>query len=480
MTRGDAPIPGAARGAVPEVRRGAARVAPTSPHATPPDPAAPAAKKSGPERFWDARRVRIALGACFVLSAGMHYAVSPWTMFPRSSLEVHDLDGELTIPIDLLEAPATPPPPPPPPPAAATPTPSPPPNATGTAIADAGAPRPHRDAGAPPDAGPPSDAGAIRDAGTADARAVASANDAGAPPGNLEGVSGPKLVTVAINVDVIRTNPVGAQLGPLLRGIPQWDEFMAGTDVDPVRDIDWIYIFGPGLIHTEKDAVLIRYNMADARAAKNIELLSHKDVNGGAWDSGVPGVKAWRGHADRAWRVFMLPRPHVAAMVPPDFAPVAARAFSRVEPHVELRPGEAVRFTVANASHALPWQLPPTLGELRMWVVPRPDAGADAWAEIDAPDDATADAAAHRLKDVAREQNSLAVKLVTRGVLDDFDATSEGKLVKVHLPASEDQLAALYDLIAAYLGVNTPPIGSVIAPPQGAASPPGAPGRKPR
>jgi hypothetical protein len=232
---------------------------------------------------------------------------------------------------------------------------------------------------------------------------------------------------------------------------------MAGTDVDPVKDAEWIYIFGPSLLHTENDAVLLRYNMSDARAAKNLEILSHKDVNGGGWDAGVPGVKAWRGHADRAWRIFLLPRPHYAVMVPQPKATEAARAFSRVEPHVSLRAGEAVRVTVENASHAIP-QLPGGLQELRLWVVPRADGGADAFGEVDAPDEDTAEATAKRVRDLNRQTNSIAVKLVTRGVLDGLEVTSEGTKVKAHLNASPDQLAALYDLVSAYLGVNTPPM----------------------
>ena len=64
------------------------------------------------------------------------------------------------------------------------------------------------------------------------------------------------LVMVVVNAEVIRQNPVGAQMGYLLRGIPQWDEFMSGTDIDPVRDTDWVVISGPSLINTSRDVML--------------------------------------------------------------------------------------------------------------------------------------------------------------------------------------------------------------------------------
>jgi hypothetical protein len=71
------------------------------------------------------------------------------------------------------------------------------------------------------------------------------------------------LVMLLVNAEVIRKNPVGAGLGPFLREIPPWDEFMSGTDIDPVRDTDWFIISGPSLVHTERDVVLIHYSAPD-------------------------------------------------------------------------------------------------------------------------------------------------------------------------------------------------------------------------
>jgi hypothetical protein len=467
-------------------RLGAGLAAPTSPHATPPDPSRPRTS-SGPERFWSRRRVRIALAAAFFVSFLAHYAFSPWTLLPKRTLELRDTEGEITIPIDMIEGPAEPAPPPappPPPPPAAAPRPVEGGDRSAVdagAARDAGPPRPH-------DAGPPRDAeadGAGRerrpealarpslpdagDAGGTSMDALATgAGDAGVGDGV---VAGPTLVEIRVNIATVRHNPVGARLGPILMGIPQWADFLGGTDVDPVKDLDWIWIFGPSLIHTEKDAAVLRYNMTDDRAAKNIATLSKRDVGGGKFDTGVPGVRAWRGRADKAWRVFMLPRAHVAAMVPPDFAKSAAKAFSHVELHTPTGPNEAVRVKVKNPSHPMPF-LPTSLTELRFWVVPREAGGADAYVEADAPDARAASLAAKQIRSFVQDENSIGVRLVTRGLLNGLQVTSDDAMVKAHAPVSQEQIEAVYDLVAAFLGVDvSPPVPSTVPSSRGSASP---------
>ena len=98
--------------------------------------------------------------------------------------------------------------------------------------------------------------------------------DAGASPGSggprdpesMFGLSkvvnaGVQNVVLGVNVQLIRKHPVGARMGPVLQALPQWRDFLKGaqTPVDPIRDTDWILIYGPSLIHTDKDAVLVRY-----------------------------------------------------------------------------------------------------------------------------------------------------------------------------------------------------------------------------
>ncbi len=195
--------------------------------------------------FGGVERVGVALALCLAASFAFHYALAPWSIFPQRSLEFKDTDGEITIPIEMLEgpeAPASPPPlpvPPPPTPVSDTK------GAEGLAHAalDAGPAAVRHDAGIPReasvDAQAPADAGggagsALVDAGATDAMAVAG-NGSDAGTGLTDStMAGPTLVEIRVNIGVVRTNPVGARMGPLLLGIPQWADFLGGTDVDPV------------------------------------------------------------------------------------------------------------------------------------------------------------------------------------------------------------------------------------------------------
>ncbi len=472
---------------------GASLVAPTAPHATP--PAEAPAKASGPERFWDRRRVRMVLLATMLFSLAVHWVLAPWRLLPdRSGLEFKDVEGDLTIPVDLLgEEPVEAPPPPEkqaPPPTQEDP------NAAG-AKKDAG-PRAIRDA-AVADAtvferdagavaltdldggdGPGVDGGSVADAdvmadGGDEAGALVASADAGSSsggsgprdPGSMIGLggivsAGQVNVTLLVNVAVIREHPVGARLGPLLWGIPQWNDFMKGsqTIVDPIRDTDWILIYGPSLIHTERDAVIVHYSASDAIVDKAVEAIAKRYDKGGPFDAGVPGVKASLGHADNGQRVFLRAQPHVLVVVPPDKANEFARVLQKAPVKPRVRPGEALRLTVKD-----PWKqvaipglkLPNSLKELRLWIIPRADGGADVFVEGDCTDAAAAVDVADALTDLLKRQNAVGVRIVTRGLLNNAKVDAEGDKIKMKLPASPEQLEALLQLTAGALGVSVPP-----------------------
>jgi hypothetical protein len=475
-------------------RVGAADLAPTAPHATAP---AEPDRRSGPARFWSKRRIRVALGFGWAISLVFHWILAPWRLFPdRSGLEVKDVEGELTIPVDLLGE--EPPPEEKPQPAEQTTTPdndpdgvkakadasTPPkpkpdasaPDAAALAALDASLALDQREGGLKPSA---NDGGAPSDAGEGDASSeggLLAQGDASAPagssgprdPGAMIGMpglisAGTVNVTLLVNIAVIRQNPVGARMGPLLYGIPQWNDFMKGSQatVDPIRDTDWILIYGPSLIHTDRDAVFVHYSVSDAVVDHAVDSIAKRYDKGGAFDAGVPGVKASLGHADNAERVFIRGQPHLLVIVPKDKAKDFALLAKRATIQPKVRPGEALRLTVKD-----PWKqisipglkFSNSLNELRLWIVPRAsDGGADVYIEGDCTDEGAAADAADVLSDLLKRQNSLMVRAATRGLLNNVTVTAEGSHIKSHVSASQEQLEALLQGVGAYLGVQVQP-----------------------
>jgi hypothetical protein len=433
--------------------------------------------------------MRLVLAGCLVVSGVAHCAMVPLEV--PHGFQVEDVEGEAAIPVDVL----TEDDPPPPPPAEVK-----------TAEDDKGAspaslPPHRRDAGMPVDAG----TDAPRDA-SSDARPDASSDgglEGGFPDGAIpltEGgtgagpsASGPKdpqaiigaagavqadvvLVMLIVNAEVIRTNPVGAKMGFLLRGIPQWDEFMNGTDIDPVRDTDWVMISGPSLVNTGRDIVTIHYAASDATVDKAVEVVSKKYDKGGPYDAGVPGMKATLAHADRFERVLLRPQSHVLAVVPTGVANRVAKQLSVSKVPAHIRPGEAVYLRLVNPHHPMP-EIPATITEMRLRVVPRSDQGADVFLDGDTKDAQAAIDAADEVKAIVKRHDDWITASLTHGLLDHVEVTTDGPLVKAHLVASRDQIETLVALVGDFLGVKP---GGPVSPPaisRGPAAPAPQPSR---
>lgn len=456
--------------AMAELCRGAGATAPTAPHATPPA-ASPNRMRTGPERFWDVRRARAALASMLVFSVALHYLLSPFSLLPGGATVVFsETDADLLIPADLLDDPpveTSPALPVPPPPIATDEGPgAKPPVDAGRRMDASNKPT---DAGAPDAQAPSEEAGMIAsyvddDAGNGDGGAF------GRDPGSLLGgvgavASGANKVTVLANFQVLKTHPLGPRIQPLLMAIPEWKQFMAGTTIDPYRDTDWIVITGPSLIHTEKDAIFLHYSVADGDVDKAIDTVSGQYARGGRVDLGVPGTKAWRAYAHGAERTFVRPSSHFVMIVPPASAAKFAAAYRKTGLKPRFRKGEALSVEALDPGANVN-VFPRSISKLRMWVLPRDsDSGGDLYVEGDCPNPAAASAAAAELKQTVRQKNSIMVRVVTNGLLDSFDTSSDGPMVKGHLSASKEQIESILALVGGFLGV----------PPAGSGAPPAAP-----
>ena len=274
--------------------------------------------------------------------------------------------------------------------------------------------------------------------------------------------SGPVNVTLLVNMAEIRKHPVGVRSGPLFTAVPQWNDFLKGNQgsFDPVRDADWMLIYGPSLIHTDRDAVIIRYSVDDAVVDHAMDVASQNYDKGGPLDAGVRGVKATLGHADGAPRAFLRGQPHVLAVVPPDKANEFAKVLKGKTIAPKVRPGEAMRLIVREPYRQVAirgLKFPQELKELRIWVNPHADGSADIFAEGDCTTPESAVAAAGTLGTLITQSNSAIVQMMTGGVLNGVKVENDGTLIHAHILASRAQVERIMGVAATIMGVELKP-----------------------
>jgi hypothetical protein len=220
----------------------------------------------------------------------------------------------------------------------------------------------------------------------------------------------------------------------------------------------------------------VHFSTSDAVVDKAVRLVMHKYPRGGTFDAGVPGARAVLAYADRSERVILRPASHVLIVVPPkDAAKVARQVMgARIQPNAH--PGDAVYWKFMHP-HQMLHELPDSISEMRLRVVPRADGSADVLAEGDTPDADAAQSASADVARFARRHNDALTSLLTHGLFDRVQVTTEGNLVKAHLTASLDQIATVVSLVAGFLGVREPSEASSGGAPSAAAPPPGVPSR---
>ena len=427
-----------------------------------------------------------------VLSVLLHVPLTPWAALvgllslwspPADDIDAPPITG---IPIDLIEDEPPPTRAPEQPAAAADPA------GPGEPVVVAKPKKKPEPAKVIVDAGPPdadiadAEADAAADAGIADAGkvasdagAVADASDAGAPAdagvassdAGAKPLSDPSVVAgvkrvadpnanvrITLYTDKIRENPLGRQVGPLLGSLYQWRDFFGPAGIDPIKDIDQIYIVGPQLRNSSNVVAILRHHLPAAKMHAALDLLVRADKQGGQWlDAGVPVASA---HADGAERRFVIANAQTVVVTPPSAFSAAAAAGKQLT----LRPSkgpEAALIYLATPSRAflgLPIKVPESIRWARIRITPTADGGANA--EIEAEDE-NAEVAAENAAYLTRTANALSqldlgflgslLGQSSHRFIEHVGFTSEGKLIRGSASVTAAQLQTALDMAGAFL-----------------------------
>ncbi len=224
-------------------------------------------------------------------------------------------------------------------------------------------------------------------------RVVSFQRDAGAPPLSAERRPTPdplalvgRATTVAdpnANVklllmnDRIRDLPLGPRIGRLIARLPQWQSFFGPTGLDPVRDIDRMYVAGPQFRSSGEVVAVLEYRISRSAMRRALDSIVDRAPKGKWFDSEVPAASA---HADHADRIFVLPKGKLLLMVPPHLKEDAiAKAPGLKLPR--LGGNAAVVAFVATPWRALsglnvPVDVPKSIASVSVAVTPSDDGGA--------------------------------------------------------------------------------------------------------
>jgi hypothetical protein len=198
----------------------------------------------------------------------------------------------------------------------------------------------------------------------------------------------------------MREHPLGPLVGSLLGCNPQWRDFL-GDQIDPLQDLDGVWLFGPRMADTSKLTVIAQSKMDDAKLQQVMGILATKP---GGWpvDAGA-GVRAVRFHADRADRIALTHPPRTIIVTPPD----GFEQLRDVRGPLTIPPGHGQAMSLTLVT---PWRplrnvgakLPETLSELRVSAFAAADGGVNVQIEFDDLDAASAEAHAREVTDQAR------------------------------------------------------------------------------
>jgi hypothetical protein len=313
---------------------------------------------------------------------------------------------------------------------------------------DAGQPHTAEDSGvAATDAGSPTDAGARS---LSDPTLVAGVKQVADSNAN---------VRITIYTAKIRESPLGQRVGPLLRSLYQWRDFFGPTAIDPIRDIDQIYLVGPQLRDSSNVVAILKHHVPADRMHTAVDSLVRADHAGGMWlDAGVPAASA---HADGAERRFILANATTVIVTPPS-AYAGALAAGKL---IRLLPSSGPEVAVVYL--ATPWRaftawhvnVPHSIKWARVRVTPKADGGATAelYAEDENPEQASKDA--DYLTNIADQFSQFSL-----GFLGALIGQSSHKFVEhVAFSSNGDKILGEAQITAAQLSTVLDMAGAILA-----------------
>jgi hypothetical protein len=177
--------------------------------------------------------------------------------------------------------------------------------------------------------------------------------------------------------DRIRNLPIAPRIGALVARLPQWSSFFGPTSLDPIRDIERLYVAGPQFRVSADVVAVLEYQVPQTAMRRAIDAIVRREPKGEWLHSKIPAARA---RADRAERVFVLPKSKVLLMVPPYLVDDALEKASQLALPAVGGNAAVVAFVSspwrALGGLRLPLEVPKSIASVALSVTPSEDGGA--------------------------------------------------------------------------------------------------------
>jgi hypothetical protein len=274
--------------------------------------------------------------------------------------------------------------------------------------------------------------------------------------------------------DRIRALPIAPRISRLVARLPQWRSFFGPTGIDPIRDIDRVFVAGPQFRASGEVVAFLQYSVPTAVVRQAVDAIVKREPKGEWLSTKVPAARA---RADRSDRIFVLPKGHLLLMVPPHLQDDAIKKAPSLSFPAVGGQAAVVAFLGtpwrAFLGLNLPAEIPKSIASATLTVTAAEDGGAVI--HIDAVDESPGAAQSDaslltRIINVLTQRNVGAVGALlfggkTLSLIEPVDLQAEGKIIRGDARVTARQLDRILGFAEGWVdmesGAPAPPASSV-------------------
>jgi hypothetical protein len=256
-------------------------------------------------------------------------------------------------------------------------------------------------------------------------------------------------VSALVFMDRVRSHA----LAPRLASLDAFSEAFAGTDIEPVRDVDRAFIAARSARADDAAIAVAEHHLEAARVEGAMRRLVELSGQDGRWLEGEP-FPSVRVMVRQRKTVVMAVTPTLLVVTSPAYAKGAARLRDSaglpepsgpqaIEAHAD-QPSTSLKVQGAP-------QVPPTVARVDATIVLRDDGGADLAVDAQSKDEAQAKADAAKLTEDIDKASYVDMWIAKARVFEPLVFVAEGSVLRARRRVSKSELDALVALAALVL-----------------------------